>query len=54
MCCVFLQYNNTPLHRALLNGHTAIADQLIRSGAAINQTNNVSLAYYEFIATKCG
>ena len=44
MCCVFLQYNNTPLYLASMNGHTAVVDQLIRYGAAINQTNIVSLA----------
>ena len=44
MCCVFLQYNSTPLHLASCYGHTAVVDQLIRSGAAIDQTNEVSLA----------
>ena len=51
MCCVFLQINNTPLHLASFNGHTAVVDQLIRYGAAINQTNKVCLVYYEFVAT---
>ena len=51
MCCVFLQYNYTPLHIASIHGHTAVVDQLIRYGAAINQTNKVCLVYYEFIAT---
>ena len=51
MCYVFLQYNNTPLHYASMKGQTAVVDQLIRYGAAINQTSNVCLVYYEFIAT---
>ena len=51
MRCVFLQDNYTPLHYASINGHTAVVDQLIRYGAAINQTNKVCLVYYEFIAT---
>ena len=51
MCCVFLQKNDTPLHFASSYGHTAVVDQLIRYGAAINQRNDVCLVYYEFIAT---
>ena len=42
MCCVFLQGNDTPLHVASFFGHSAVVDQLIRYGAAINQTNYVS------------
>ena len=42
MCCVFLQFKNTPLHLASMEGHSAMVDQLIRYGAAINQTNDVS------------
>ena len=45
MCCVFLQQNYTPLHYASMRGHTAVVDQLIRYGAAINLTGFVSLAY---------
>ena len=54
MCCVFLQENSTPLHIASWNGHTAVVDQLIGYGAAINLTDDVSLACYEFIHTNCG
>ena len=42
MCCVFLQRKSTPLHLASRKGHSAVVDQLIRYGAAINQTNDVS------------
>ena len=42
MCCVFLQNGNTPLHRASLNGHVAAVEVLLKTGAAINQTNHVS------------
>ena len=42
MCCVFLQNKSTPLHLASLEGHSGVVDQLIRYGAAINQTNDVS------------
>ena len=43
MCCVLLQRNNTPLHKASKEGHAEVADLLLRSGAKINQTNKVSL-----------
>ena len=42
MCCVFLQYKNTPLHLASGEGHAAAVDVLLRNGAAVNQTNDVS------------
>ena len=42
MCCVFLQHKWSPLHYASLGGHVACVDLLLRNGAAINQTNDVS------------
>ena len=41
MCCVFLQYGDTPLHRASSKGHVAAVEVLLKNGAAINQTNKV-------------
>ena len=43
MCCVFLQDKETPLHLASRGGHAAAVDVLLRNGAAVNQTNNVSV-----------
>ena len=42
MCCVFLQNKNTPLHLASLDGNVAAVELLLRYGATMNQTNNVS------------
>ena len=42
MCCVFLQDKWSPLHCASFNGHVAVVDLLLRNGAAINQTDDVS------------
>ena len=39
MCCVFLQYGDTPLHNAY---SVAAVEMLVKNGAAINHTNNVS------------
>ena len=42
MCCVFLQNGNTPLHYASSNGSVAVIEMLVKNGAVINHTNNVS------------
>ena len=44
MCCVFLQSKSTPLHWAVYvtRGRVATVDVLLRYGAAINQTDDVS------------
>ena len=42
MCCVLLQDGDTPLHRASYWGHAAAVEVLLKNGAVINQTNNVS------------
>ena len=42
MCYVFLQTMDTPLHEATASGEVAAVELLLRYGAAINQTNNVS------------
>ena len=43
ICCVFLQGKNTPLHLAAWKDRNAVVDLLLRKGAAINQTDSVSL-----------
>ena len=40
MCCMILQEGDTPLHYA--SDHVAAIEVLLKNGAAINQTNNVS------------
>ena len=42
MCCVFLQFGNTPLHDASRHGHVPIIEVLLKNGAEINHTDNVS------------
>ena len=42
MCCVFLQDGDTPLHEASKRGEATVIETLLKNGAAINQTNNVS------------
>ena len=42
MCFVFLQVGNTPLHGASSNNSVAAVEMLVKNGAAINHTNNVS------------
>ena len=42
MCGVFLQDGDTPLHEASQANHVAAIEVLLKNGAAINQTNNVS------------
>ena len=42
MYCVFLQDGDTPLHEASRNNSVAAVEMLVKNGAAINQTNNVS------------
>ncbi len=39
---ISLQVNNTPLHDAAINGHTAVCELLIAKGANVNALNNVS------------
>ena len=39
---ISLQFNNTPLHWAANNGHTAVCELLIAKGANVNALNNVS------------
>ena len=41
MCCVFVQEGDTPLHEASEQGHVAVIEVLLKSGADINQANNV-------------
>ena len=41
MCCVFLQFGDTPLHKASWYGEATAIEALLKNGAAINQTNNV-------------
>ena len=42
MCCVLLQEGDTPLHGASRNNSVAAVEMLVKNGAAINHTNNVS------------
>ena len=42
MCFVFLQYGNTPLHYASRNDSVAAIEMLLKNGALINHTNDVS------------
>ena len=42
MCCVFLQDGDTPLHDASQSNQGATIEVLLKNGAAINQTNEVS------------
>ena len=42
MFCVFLQEGETPLHEASRNGSVAAIEMLLKNGAAINHTNDVS------------
>ena len=54
MCCVFLQFGNTPLHNASEQDKVAAVEVLLKIGATINQTNNVSwhiIDYYFIIYT---
>ena len=37
-----LQYKDTPLHKACLNGHTELAVKLVELGADVNAVDNVS------------
>ena len=37
-----LQNGHTPLHHASWYGHVAVIEVLLKNGAEINQTNNVS------------
>ena len=42
MCCVFLQYGETPLHVAASNGHLDVAKLILMKPEMIKQTDNVS------------
>ena len=42
MCYVFLQGGDTPLHEASKVNQVAAIEVLLKNGAAINQTNDVS------------
>ena len=57
MYCMFLQRGDTPLHDASLYGHAAADEVLLKNGAAINQTNNVSWHiidyYFIYIHSNC-